>query len=376
MRVAGALIRNGLLFRCLRWVNRPARLQALSLEVTHDCISQCMMCNIWKIPPDIPNLPLTVWTDLLSSSRLNDLRELDITGGEPFLRPDLLDLFSAVGSLKDRSLVSLRSIAVTTNGFLVDQVLEITEAALKGLLLKSIELIVVCSVDAIGPLHDKIRNHRDAWIKVDATIQGLRYLRGLYPNLTLGLKSTLMPINIGEVEQIAAYAESKGLFVIISPCIISENRYLNPEKGMLKNFTERDVELLIDFFGGDRLKWSYHSRKMVELFHHGVVEKPCTCGFNYAFIRFNGDVYLCPIAGPPVGNVTEESLEDILSSPEASCARRRIGKSIDCQKCIEPGLIRYSLPFEGFSYLNLFRLIGRERFMELHAHMGLNKYVD
>ena len=49
------------------------------------------MCNIWKIPTQVPELSADEWLDLLSDDLFADLRELDITGGEPFLRKDLLD---------------------------------------------------------------------------------------------------------------------------------------------------------------------------------------------------------------------------------------------------------------------------------------------
>ena len=85
-KLAGRLFLNGLYFRYLKWCGKPVRPQALSLEITHDCIARCLMCNIWKIPREVPNLPVAAWIQLLSSDLFEDLRELDITGGEPFLR--------------------------------------------------------------------------------------------------------------------------------------------------------------------------------------------------------------------------------------------------------------------------------------------------
>ena len=92
--IAAKLTRNGLRYRLLRLTGRPGRPQAVSLEVTHRCVCRCHMCNIWKIPSSVPDLPLREWIALLSSDLLRDLRELDITGGEPFLRDDLVSLSS------------------------------------------------------------------------------------------------------------------------------------------------------------------------------------------------------------------------------------------------------------------------------------------
>jgi hypothetical protein len=48
------------------------------------------------------------------------------------------------------------------------------ELALPKLKENGIDLIMVCAMDAIGELHEKIRNYKDAWTKTDQTIQGLR----------------------------------------------------------------------------------------------------------------------------------------------------------------------------------------------------------
>jgi MoaA/NifB/PqqE/SkfB family radical SAM enzyme len=93
-KMGSRLLANAVRFRYLKWLGKPGRPQAVSLEVTHDCVAKCVMCNIWKIPRYVPNLPVEAWINLLSSDLFSDLRELDITGGEPFLREDLPDLFS------------------------------------------------------------------------------------------------------------------------------------------------------------------------------------------------------------------------------------------------------------------------------------------
>ena len=95
-KLAFGLLKNGLRFQYLKWSGKPTRPQALSLEITHHCIAKCIMCNIWKIPTQVPELSIDEWLDLLSDVVFTDLRELDITGGEPFLRKDLLDLFLGV----------------------------------------------------------------------------------------------------------------------------------------------------------------------------------------------------------------------------------------------------------------------------------------
>ena len=74
------------------------------------------------------------------------------------------------------------------------------------------------------------------------------------------------------------------------------------------------------------------------------------------------------------GNVTEAPVEQLLASDAALKIRRRAGRLPECRHCTEPGLERYSLPCEGWTYLFLLPKMGGKRFLQLHRHMGLDKY--
>jgi MoaA/NifB/PqqE/SkfB family radical SAM enzyme len=373
-RLAIRLLRSGIRFKYLKNSGKPARPQALSLEITHECIARCIMCNIWQISRDVPNLPADQWIKLLSSDLFVDLRELDITGGEPFVKKDLPDLFAGICELKETSLKALRSIAVTTNGLLTKQVLTHTEEMLPKLQKKNLELVMVCAMDAVGNIHDKIRNYKNAWSKVNETIEGLIKLKEKYTNLIIGLKTTILPINIGELEKIARYAGSKKLFTIISPCIITKARYLNSDRVNHLVFSKKDIEKIIQFYQSKMFRWSYHTETLIHYFKTGIMKKPCSCGFNYFFARSNGDLFLCPLINHCIGNINETPVTELYLSEKASRFRRRVGHYPECRECTEPGLERYALAFEGFTYLSIFLRMGKEKFLQLHRHMGLDKY--
>ncbi len=374
-KLAGRLIGNGIRFRCLKLMGHPVKPTAVSLEITHECIARCIMCNIWKIPHDVPNLPVDRWLRILDSPLFSNLRELDITGGEPFLVTALPELFGGIADLKQTRLASLRSIAITTNGILTRRVLADIQGILPGLKAADIELVVACAMDAVGPVHDRIRRVKGAWSKVHDTIQGLANLRSQFPNLVLGLKTTVLPANVDALDDIADYAADNGLFTIISPRIITRGRYLNPEKAAEMAFNEQHIEKIIRFYRKGRSLWRYHNKQMIRFLKTGRVKKPCTCGFNYFFLRYDGTLFLCPLVDIPIGTVTKSGLKDLLFSPKARRVRRRIGKFPDCSQCTEPGLERFSLPFEGWTYLKMMYTLSPDAFFTLHRHMGLDKYL-
>jgi len=375
LKLALCLLKNGIRFRCKHVAGKAGRPQALSLEITHDCVARCVMCNIWKIPAEVPNLPVSQWIELLSSDLFADIRELDITGGEPFIRDDLFDLFYGICELKQKNLPALRSIAVTTNGLLTGRVVSTVERILPALQKKGLDLVVVCALDAVGELHNRIRNYPNAWSKVSKTLEELTLFRDQHPNLIVGLKTTILPLNIDELSKISKFADHRGLFTIISPCIITEGRYLNPDRAEDLSFSMEDTEKMIDFFSSDQFRWSFHAESLVDFFKTGTVKKPCSCGFNYFFVRSNGEMLLCPLIKESVGNITATNVSELFFSDPAAEIRKKIGKLPQCHECTEPGLERYSLSYEGFHYLKLLLKLGKAEFMQLHQHMGIDKYI-
>jgi MoaA/NifB/PqqE/SkfB family radical SAM enzyme len=369
------LFRNGIRYRYLRATGNPAKPHAVSIEITQRCIARCIMCNIWQSRGGV-DLSIEDWIGLLSSPFFSELRELDVTGGEPFLRKDLLELIDSVSHLKEDHFRNIKSLAITTNGFLTHRIFELTEKMLERLAPKGIDLVVVLAMDGVGEIHDKIRNYKDAWTKVNHTIQGLRDIRKGTKHLIVGLKTTVLPQNIDQLEKISSYADENELFTIISPCIITANRYRNIDRKDDLAFSENEIERMVQFYRSGHFQWDFHGSRLVKYLETGVMRKPCSAGFNYFFIRSNGEVYPCPLIKWKLGNIKETRIEDLFLSKTASSFRKQVGRHPECRTCTEPGLERYALPFEGFTYLSLMVRMGRRDFLKLHHHMGLDKYFS
>jgi len=151
---------------------------------------------------------------------------------------------------------------------------------------------------------------------------------------------------------------------------------LNPYLAGELSFSEQGIGKMIDFFAGDRFQWSFHGQSLIDFFKTGSMKKPCSCGFNYFFVRSNGEMHLCPLIKESVGNITSMGVSDLFFSDRANGIRKSIGRLPQCRECTEPGLERYSLPFEGLQYLKMLFRLGRSDFMRLHRHMGLDKYLN
>jgi len=361
-------------YRELKASGEAAPVEALSIEVTRRCIARCVMCNIWQMEDDRPELTAAQWLELLVSPALSALKELDVTGGEPFLRDDLTELLLGVGRLKAERLPQLRSIAITTNGFLTQRLLAVVEEVIAPLERAGISLVFACGLDAVGAVHDRIRGVPGGWQKLHASIEGLKGLRQQYPSLTLGIKTTVTRYNIDQLDQVCRYAEEQGLFSIISPYILTSNRYANLDADAELALTATETETLKQFYASPRFQWSYYRQELLRYLETGRMEKPCSAGFNYFFIRSTGQLFACPIIAAPLGNITRTPLPQLIDSPAATRFRQGVGAFSECTTCTEPGLERYALPFEGSHYLRLYQTMAREDFLALHHHLGLEKY--
>ncbi len=368
------LLRAGLRYRLLRYRGKPHRLESISLEVTHRCICRCSMCNIWKIPNDVADLKLSQWRDLLSSPELRGLREMDLTGGEPFLRPDLGELLTEIRTLQPTCFPALRTLSVTTNGILTDRVVKLVQQHIGPLKDRGIDLVLACGMDAAGELHDRIRRYPGAWERLRETLSGLREIRKDHGNLILGIKTTIVPQNVRELDRIADFADANDLFTIISPCIITPNRFGNLDRETDLRFTPEDLEILVDFYQSPRFAWSGHREALLGYLRTGKISKPCTAGFNTLFCRHNGEVFGCPILAHPLGNIREQTLKDIFRGAAADRFRKKVGAFPECAQCTEPGMERIAWPLEGFTLLRSLARTGINDFNRLVEHMGLDKY--
>lgn len=373
-RLLLTLALRGARYHLLKISGRPGRIEALSMEVTRRCVARCVMCNIWRMRPAAPELAAGDWLKLLGGPVLSGLKELDITGGEPFLRKDITDLLLGIGRLKTSHLRDLCSVAITTNGLLTDKVLGDVAAVLPPLDEAGVALVFACGCDAVNPTHDRIRNFAGAWRRLDATLEGLLALRDRHPSLILGLKTTVTRFNINELDDICRYAEARGLFTIIAPFIITANRYNNQDRREDLAFSDEDLQKLRDFYRTPRFQWNCYRSELLRLLESGRMDKPCSAGFNYLFIRSTGELYACPMIANLLGNVRDTPLGALVRSATAARFRRGILTFPECRDCTEPGLERYALPFEGFHYLRQYFKLGRAKFQSLHRHLGMDKY--
>ena len=372
---------NALNFRRHRLRATPLKPSVMSLALTHRCNSHCLMCNLWKRSREIPSIQSLEMSGreilkILSSPACSQLVELDLTGGEPHLRDDLVELATGVAGLKANHLTKLRSIIITSNGLLPAKIVANYRKILEGLQRTNIDLVSVNSFDGIGKIHDTIRGTKNAYKLVTETIEGLLELKKEYPNFLAGIKATILPQNIDNLDSILDYALAKGLFHIISPVFFTAGRFRNLDRQDKLILGPGDYHKISKFYSRSELNKSYFYAQTFRFLKSRRKSWVCTAGYNYLFIEFDGKVFPCEMIATPIGDLRKQEPETIWGGPLAQAWRKGMEKQERCRTCLEPGAIRYSACAEGLSYLKFLRRLGESRFSTSWVGEGYSKYLE
>jgi MoaA/NifB/PqqE/SkfB family radical SAM enzyme len=372
---------NGLKFRFFKLIRSPLKPTVISLAITNRCNSHCIMCNIWKREGELSDIKSMELSKkqiiyLLSSPLFSELVELDITGGEPHLRDDLVEIILEISKLKKNYLPRLKSIIIASNGLLPQKIISNYQDILEGLNDTGIDLISVSSLDGIGETHDKIRGTKGAFKLVSETINGLLELKLKYPHFYIGIKTTVTRYNITSLNELLDYAIEKNIFHIISPVLFTEGRFRNIDKRDKLMLKPRDYQEVLTFYRGANLSTSFFYSTLKDYLADGRKRWGCTALYAYIFIDFDGKVYPCEMISEPIGDVKKQAIEDIWNGSSAHEWRIKFKRMDYCATCNEPGAIRYSASIEGFSYLKFLLKLGRNKYNEAFYQEGFSKYFN
>jgi MoaA/NifB/PqqE/SkfB family radical SAM enzyme len=129
------------------------------VAVTYRCNARCGMCDIWRREHE-PEVEPSFYYHLPRT-----LRDINLTGGEPFLRDDLEKVVAVM-----RERIPDVRIVISSNGLLAERIGRLAPA-LRRL---SPRLGVRISIDGFGATHDRIRGVPGASDKAWASLDALR----------------------------------------------------------------------------------------------------------------------------------------------------------------------------------------------------------
>lgn len=266
------------------------------LAVNHRCNTFCVMCDIWS-RPDRHELP-PEWYRRLPTS----LRNINISGGEPFLRDDLPEIIAV---LRDH-LESPRFV-FSTNGVLTEKIVRQAVA-----MAKAGPIAIRISTDGVGELHDRIRNHKGCFEKIMRTAKELK-AAGI---TDLGLACTGSKDNPGALGAVKQLAESLGVDYVCSVVHSSEVYFGNQNDMVPRDATTRAdlVDIATRQLRSPRPKdWfrAYYTDGIIDYIDGKPRREPCTAAVRHIHVDHLGRVFPCNILNRPLGNLNESTWEEI-----------------------------------------------------------------
>ncbi|MCX5714501.1 MAG: glycosyltransferase, partial [Candidatus Omnitrophica bacterium] len=319
--------------------------EELHIELTYRCNSKCIMCDLWdynKRRSVSPNEELSldeIKRLVDTSSYLRKTKVVVLSGGEPFVRNDIVD----IGGFFSKE-VPQASLGILTNGIETERIVSNTKEILDRFQPKA--LWVGSSLDGVGDSHDVIRGKDGAFTALYKTIQ--RFKKEL-PSTHLSLTFTLTPYNIDQLLQAKQFAQREGLdffaqFVVPKDWTESGLRLAKREimqilqellsktdYATFYNSIEKvqDAHLLSQLYYWSNLaKYQVQPRRFF---------KKCISGAKFAMLTPYGDLFFCPILkNRHIGNIREENFDKLWVSNSAEGIRSYIkeGKCHCCLVCI------------------------------------------
>lgn len=310
--------------------------------VTRNCNARCTHCFIDFDAPATFKGDLTLEEiERLSKSVGWQLQNVNLTGGEPFLRKDLFDVARCY---LDHT--SIRSLYITTNGYFTDRTRGFVERYLDEGYDRSHHLFFSISIDDLPAGHDA--NRRIAGL-FERAMDTLRWLdRQRHRRVLANVNLTVIPANADRIGDIYEYLVREWGVRAFTTTIMREEGVARIDPALRERLSDAYADLngrirrdlasgRIDGFDGTALGHLVNAKNVVmheqieETFRTGAFISTCYAGEVFLVLDANGDVRPCEVLPAVIGNVREAGydLGRIWRSRAALDARTTIVRT-DC----------------------------------------------
>lgn len=299
-----------------------------NIAITNRCNLKCLHCDIWKQSPKI-DLEPQLLARLLRDPELSGDLDLTLTGGEPFLHPEIWKVLDTIFMLTPSALKT-----ISTNGMLKGKIIEFLRRYAKVL---PADFSLHISLDGIKN-HRKIRG-----VSASALMKNLCLIRRTAPKLDMKIKFTITPLNYSDIIPVYSYAKDNGMdfkVKLVEYAAHYTNRIVRPPMDFGAKAKEEIANSLLKIYrleSGDP-KSARFIRSTISLLRGEKKPIMCRAPFERIFVFADGAVHSC-IHFPSIGSFKEEPLRKIWGSRKAALIRGKVQEK-GCNRCVA---------FHGFS---------------------------
>ena len=300
---------------------------------TYRCNFKCHHCNLNNLVSNQVELTASEIFKIFEKSNTLKKLPVDISGGEPFLKEDIIEIIKNFTKLG-------HPLGITTNGSFPEKIEELIKE------IDNTDLInFAISIDGLENIHDKIRG-------VDSFKNAIKSLKLLKNSgVKVSINTTISDLNIHYLEQIKQHFEDFDTDhnFILQSMLMSTNEFLD--------FNTKD---LVHLLNKADLKFAI-SRGKFRI-------NDCHAGYTGCLIDPLGVVYTCLTRGAYyhsnefiIGDLKKSDLDfdSLWISPDANAARRNVKRCGGCYgpceiiREIKCGTIDLSLSRDELNQLNL-----------------------
>ena len=274
------------------------------LAITFKCNSKCVMCDVWKSPTR-EELKPEHYAKMPPS-----LKDINITGGEPFLREDLAEIVAALHKACNGP-----RLIFSSNGLAP----KLIETRLKESMKTGARLAMRISIHGIEGRHDEVMRVPRAFQRAMETVDVLKSL-GLRD---IGLSFTGSNHNVDQLLEV--YALSRKLDIEFVFCGIAHNSetYFGSENQDIvdKELFQKQIASMVqlDLKSPNIKKWfrAYYEVGICQHAFTGKRDIPCRAAEKFFWMNAVGDIYPDMVLDRKLGNIREKSFEEIWTGKEA-----------------------------------------------------------
>ncbi len=278
--------------------------------VTYRCPMKCQMCNIWKNPTEKQE-EITIE----QIKKLPNVKFINITGGEPFVREDLEDIIEVCFQKSPR-------VVISTSGWFEDKVIKMAK--------RFPNIGIRISIEGLSQKNDELRGRQGGFDK------GLRTLLTLK---NMGIKDIGFGITVSNhnsADMLSLYKLSKSLGMEFATAAFHNSYYFHKDDNQITNKEEvcGNFKTLMEW----QLKenspksWfrAYFNMGLINYIHGNKRLLPCEAGLVNFFVDPFGEVYPCNGMEDKhwkesMGNIKDvQTFDEIWQSEQANKIREKV----------------------------------------------------
>ena len=298
------------LFRAYRRFGWPEILPLnITLSPSPKCNSRCLTCNIWMKREN--ELALDEWDKVLASLGRAPYW-FTISGGEPLMFPDIVELTQLVYQHCRPGIINIPTNAILKSG--PERVRRILESC------PDTQLIINLSLDGVGEKHDFIRGVAGNFEKFEERLDQYFALRDEFPNLVVGIHSVVSVFSVGHLDELIEYADRSAADQFITE--IAEPRVELDTVGLPITPSAEEyaqtIDRLIDYVNSKRYQGVARITEAFRVEYYKLVKRildeedqviDCYAGWASAQIYADGTVWPCCVRADNLGNLRDHNYD-------------------------------------------------------------------